>query len=142
MFKYIVLVFAGACSFGILSTFVKLAYQEGFTAAEISFSQALVGMVALWLLVFLTRKKKTETLSAFPSSLLSWPLLGTGAAIGLTTFVYYLSVRYIPASLAVVLLMQFTWIGIGLDWLLFGQKPSRLHLLMTSVILMGTVLAS
>ncbi len=73
---------------------------------------------------------------------ISLPLLATGATIGLTTFLYYLSVQYIPASLAIILLMQFVWMGIGLDWLLFRQRPGRQHLFCLALIFAGTLLSS
>jgi drug/metabolite transporter (DMT)-like permease len=132
MTRYILMVFAGACSYGVLSTIVKLAYREGYHAAEISFTQALLGMAVLWLLVLLREKIRFRV---------NWPLLWTGVAIGLTSFVYYLSVRYIPASLAIVLLMQFVWMGILLDWLLFKQRPGWLQTVSTLLILAGSVLA-
>ncbi|WP_346320400.1 DMT family transporter [Chitinophaga sp. YIM B06452] len=132
MTRYILMVFAGACSYGALSTIVKLAYREGYHAAEISFTQALLGMAVLWLLVLLREKIRFRV---------NWPLLWTGAAIGLTSFVYYLSVRYIAASLAIVLLMQFVWMGILLDWLLFKQRPGWLQIVSTLLVLAGSVLA-
>lgn len=136
------MVFVGACSFGILSTFVKLAYREGYTAAEITFSQAFISMIILWLLVLF--RDKTDLPD--PSPLKLWKiwtsLLLTGAAIGLTTFVYYISVSYIPASLAVVILMQFTWMGALLEWLCFKKNPGRVQLIIMGLIVGATVLAS
>lgn len=132
------MVFAGACSFGILSTFVKVAYADGHTTAAIAFSQAGIGMLVLWALSLLSMKKHHFQLHAR-----GWAaLLLTGAFIGLTTFVYYVSVRYITASLAIVLLMQFSWMGILLDWLLFKKQPSRRELLVTALVLLGTMLAA
>ena len=140
MTKHIIMVFAGACSFGILSTFVKLAYGQGYTAAEISFSQAFTGMLVLWILAFLYNKNSLKSLSLRWAS--SLPVLLTGVAIGLTTYVYYLSVQYIAASLAIILLMQFTWMGMLLDWLLFRKKPGRLQVITIILILIGTFMAS
>lgn len=131
------MVFAGACSFGILSTFVKLAYRQGYGAAEISASQAITGMVVLGLFSFVFRKEgQARTTWAE-----GWPLLLTGAVMGLTTFVYYVSVQYIPASVAIVILMQFTWMGLLLDWCIFGQRPGVAAWWLTAVILAGTVLS-
>ncbi len=138
MTKYILMVLAGAISFGILSSFVKIAYQQGFTPAEISFSQAFTGAVLLWILARITspgfsvRSVSTKQLLA---------LLGTGATIGLATFYYYVSVHYIAASLAIVLLMQFTWLGILFDWVIFRNKPSLMEVGISAVIIGGTVLA-
>jgi drug/metabolite transporter (DMT)-like permease len=135
MIKYILMVFAGACSFGILSTFAKLAYREGYSAAEITLSQAFVAMVVLWLLTLLQDKTR-------PALKIRWSLLLTGATIGITTFVYYVSVRYIPASLAVVILMQFTWMGALLEWVIFKKKPGWEQIIVMVVILGATVMAS
>ncbi len=140
MTRSILMVLAGACSFGILSTFVKLAYRNGYSAAQISFLQALLGMGVLWLLVLLRPSAQTPTCPGQRPAYL--PVLLTGAAIGLTTFVYYVSVRYIPASLAIVLLMQFTWMGMLLDWLVSGRRPTQMQLLATALSGAGTVLAS
>ena len=137
MTRYILMVFAGACSFGILSTFVKLAYREGYTPAEISLTQAFTGMLVLWILMWIYRKNK----KALTAAEWGWLLL-TGVSIGFTSFVYYISVAYIPASVAIVILMQFTWIGLLLEWCLFGTKPSLLQLITTALILIGTWLGS
>lgn len=136
MIKYIVMVFAGACSYGILSTFAKLTYREGYSAAEITFSQAFISMAILWVFTLLQRKQAAVSREAWLSLLL------TGATIGVTTFVYYVSVLYIPASLAVVILMQFTWMGTLLEWLFFKKKPGLMQIIIIAFILGATVLAS
>lgn len=142
MTKYILMVFAGACSFGILSTFVKLAYREGYAATEISVSQAFTGMIVLWLWVGIRSKKQQDLLSLQTIKACCWQVLLTGAAIGLTTFLYYASVHYIPASVAIILLMQFTWMGVLLDRILFNKKADAIQLITIAIILTGTVMAS
>ncbi|MBO9201012.1 MULTISPECIES: EamA family transporter [Niastella] len=137
MSKYILLVFAGACSYGVLSSLVKLSYTEGFNAAQVSFVQALLGAGVLWVVALLQEKKPA------PLSVKKWMLLLlTGAAIGLTTFLYYLSVKYIPASIAIIILMQFTWITVLLDWYLLKNTPNARLLIAIGCILIGTILAT
>ncbi|MFB6456166.1 DMT family transporter [Chitinophaga sp. Hz27] len=135
MVRYILMVLGGAVSFGILSSFVKLAYQHGYNTAQISFLQALIGAIVLWV-VFVISKKPAAHRKQIPM------LLMTGATIGIATFLYYLSVEFIPASLAIVILMQFTWIGMLIEWVLFKKKPSYSELLIAAVILFGTCMAS
>ncbi|MDN5284506.1 MAG: EamA/RhaT family transporter [Mucilaginibacter sp.] len=136
------MVLAGACSYGILSTLVKLAYAEGYNTAEISVTQAFIGMCFLWMFV-LFQRRNSNTGPSFQQSKKQWlTLLLSGTAIGLASFLYYLSVRYISASVAVVIMMQFTWISILLDWLFFKKKPRLAELLIIGVILTGTVMAS
>lgn len=142
MTKYILMVFAGACSFGILSTFVKLAYKEGYTAAGISLAQAFTGMLVLWLWVYIRKLWRQEAVSRAVLRGCWWQVAGTGTAIGLTTFVYYTSVHYIEASLAIVLLMQFTWMSVLLERILFKKKADALQLITIALILAGTLMAS
>src|SRR5690606_2563109 len=66
MWKNVLLVFLGACSFGILSTFVKIAYSEGYTVGEVTGVQVFFGMSTLWIIygtgiaLGLFSKKKVE----------------------------------------------------------------------------------
>lgn len=136
MIKYIFLVLLGAISFGILTSFVKLAYQQSYHPAEVSFIQALLGAMVLWGIVFFS---KTKGVVQTRDIIL---LLLTGTTIGISTFLYYLSVQYIPASVAIVLLMQFTWISMLIEWLIFRKKPSMLQVITAVVIMLGTCLAS
>lgn len=134
---YIVMVLLGATLYGTMSSFVKLTYSRGYNAAEISFTQAALAALFLGICTFATRKNNTEKLT--PKVLFS--LLLTGSAIGLTNFLYYLSVNYISASLSIVILMQFTWFSLLLEWLIFKKRPSRIELLTVIFILIGTVIA-
>ncbi|MFK4998519.1 hypothetical protein ACI2OX_17980 [Bacillus sp. N9] len=62
IWHYAVIVFLGGCSYGILSTFVKLAYSAGFSVAEVSGSQVLFGTILIWLIVFLQKINISESL--------------------------------------------------------------------------------
>ncbi len=143
MSKYILMVFTGACSYGILSTLAKLSYKEGFNAAQVSFVQALIGALVLWAMVIIQEKRNSVKEQASPvtgKSILL--LLFTGATIGLTTFLYYLSVQFIPASIAIIALMQFTWMTVLLDWYLLKNAPGAMLLTAIACILAATVMAS
>ncbi|WP_298732474.1 DMT family transporter [uncultured Chitinophaga sp.] len=139
MTRYIIMVFAGACCFGILSTFVKVAYHEGYSTADISGSQACFGMLVLWALYLLQRQKSP---SASQPHTASWKVMLAGTSIGLCTHLYYLSVQWIPASVAIIFLMQFTWIGLLLEWLIYGKRPSLLQGIAAFLIMTGTIMAS
>ena len=141
MTKYILMVFAGGCSYGLLSTFVKLAYKEGYNTAELSFLQALTGLIILSILLFIQNRRKQNKEKEYTGKTQWWTLLFAGASIGLTSLVYYHSVQYIPASVAIIILMQFTWIGILLDWLFYGKTPTRDQIQAIVLILIGTTMA-
>ena len=70
MNKYMFMVFAGACSYGILSTFVKLAYQAGYTIEELSVTQASIGFIVLSTLTLLQRHYQKSATGAIPT--LAW----------------------------------------------------------------------
>ena len=135
--QYIFMVLLGGTMYGTMSSFVKLSYSKGFNAAELSFWQALLAALFLGICTFATRKATCEKL--LKKDFL--PLILTGSAIGLTNFLYYQSVNYISASLAIVILMQFTWFSILLEWIIFTRKPARLEMLTVFFILIGTVMA-
>ena len=135
--RYIFMVLLGGTMYGTMSSFVKLSYSKGFNAAELSFWQALLAALFLGVCTFMTRKADKGKL-LYKDFL---PLILTGSAIGLTNFLYYQSVSYISASLAIVILMQFTWFSLLLEWIIFTRKPSRLEFLTVFFILIGTIMA-
>ena len=135
--NYIFMVLLGGAMYGTMSSFVKLSYSWGYNAAEISFTQAALAAFFLGIYAFFSGKSSKNKLTR--KDIL--PLILTGSAIGLTNFLYYLSVSYISASLAIVILMQFTWFSLLLEWIVFSRKPSRLELLTVFFILIGTVMA-
>lgn len=136
-FKYILMVLIGGTLYGTMSSFVKLFYLRGYHAAELSFSQALLAAIFLGIILLLSRRRGRVNLSG--SEII--PLLATGGTIGLTNFLYYQSISYISASLAIVLLMQFTWFSLLLEWALFSKKPNKPEFLTAVLILIGTVMA-
>jgi drug/metabolite transporter (DMT)-like permease len=136
MYKHIIIVALGALSYGMLSSFAKIAYSEGYTAGEITFTQAFLGALILWSVVlFRAAKNRSYKLAG------NWKLLLAGTSMGISAYTYYLSVEYIPASLAIVLLMQMTWLSILAEWVFFKKKPSSIELISAALIIAGTVLA-
>ncbi|QNR84891.1 EamA family transporter [Pedobacter riviphilus] len=142
MLKGILLVFFGACSFGILSTFVKLAYHEGYTLGDVTGAQAFFGAVILWVLFFFQSRTATYKAKALPAKTPWWLMIISGACTGLVSIFYYQCVKLVPNSVAIILLMQFIWISILIEYLIFKKKPTGLQLLAILLVLGGTVLAS
>ncbi|KLT67711.1 EamA family transporter [Flavobacterium sp. ABG] len=136
MNKYIIIVALGALSFGMLSSFAKIAYGQGYTPGEITFSQALIGTIILWSVVIFRNIK-----NGIYKLTINWKLLLAGTSMGSSAYTYYLSVSYIPASLAIVLLMQITWLSILIEWVFFKKKPNFIEVVSAVFIIFGTVLA-
>ncbi|WP_372813482.1 DMT family transporter [Paenibacillus sp.] len=135
--KAVVYVLLGAASYGVLSTVVKLAYAGGFTAAEVTGSQVLLGCAAMWLLSarYWNRIREISVISMLK-------MIGSGVFTGLTGIFYYQSLQHLDASFAVLLLFQFTWMGMALEWLLHGKRPGRPQASGAVVVWVGTLLAS
>ncbi|WP_443944594.1 EamA family transporter [Pedobacter sp. AW1-32] len=142
MLKGIILVFLGACSFGILSTFVKLAYHEGYTLADVTGVQAFFGAVILWVLYLFQRRTKQHKARNIKRITPWWKLVLAGVCTGLVSIFYYQSVKLVPNSVAIILLMQFIWMSILMDFFIFGKKPTALQFLAIFLVLGGTILAS
>lgn len=142
MLKGVILVLFGACSFGILSTFVKLAYADGYNLSDVTGTQAFFGVVLLWTAYFIQSKFKAEP-NTKPILKTHWAkLVGAGAFSGMVSLCYYQCVKLVPASVAIILLMQFVWISVLLELVFYKKKPTKSQLLAIFFILGGTVLAS
>jgi drug/metabolite transporter (DMT)-like permease len=142
MLKGILAVFIGACSFGILSVGVKLGIsQHGYSIPDISGVQAFLGMLILWLIFFGKKTNKFRPAGLAGRSILL-PLLVSGSFIGLATFLYYLAVQRLPASIAIIMLMHYTWIAVVIEAIGWRKKPSGIQLLSLLLVLAGTVLAA
>ncbi|WP_460319710.1 EamA family transporter [Paenibacillus sp. YSY-4.3] len=163
--KYLLSVLIGASSYGILSTIVVLAYGQGYQLGEVVGTQLLTGCILAWLLAMYTalkeRRNKDKRLGAAAESTagsaksaasadhspkLTWKyrllLMLAGTPTAITGLLYYHSLRYIPASLAIVLLFQFTWISVLIQAVSKRQRPNGIMLFTLVLLLGGTLLAA
>lgn len=147
-----IFVFLGACSFGLLSTIVKFAYAEGYTLGQVTGSQTFLGMTMLWLLYYLQknivskrkpayRNKNVNVALASPKQTAWWKVSFAGIFTGLVGIFYYQCVKLLPASIAIILLMQYLWISILIEAVLFRKKPHKMQLISAAIVLVGTLLA-
>lgn len=145
--KGVFLVGLGATSYGMLATFVKLAYSDfgisgnKFTPAEVITAQFVLGILIVLLInAFEKSKKGNEVVKASRSNITQ--LMLTGTSTGLTSIFYYLAVKYIPVSIGIVLLMQTVWMGVILEMILEKKRPSNIKILAVFIVLIGTALAT
>lgn len=139
--KGVFLVGLGASSYGMLATFVKLAYDEKFTTAEVTTSQFIYGILGM-LIVNAFQKAKNNLPVEKATSKNIFQLMLAGTSLGMTSVFYYLCVRYIDVSIAIVLLMQTVWMGVLLEWFLEKRKPSSQKTIAVFIVLLGTILAT
>jgi drug/metabolite transporter (DMT)-like permease len=131
----------GATTYGMLATFVKMAYSEGYTTAEVTTSQFVLGIIGILLInSFQKIKNKNTAVKATPKNIIS--LMTAGTSLGMTSLFYYLAVKFIPVSIGIVLLMQTVWMGVLLEMILEKKLPSKQKVIAVFIVLTGTVLAT
>lgn len=140
LLKGTIFVGLGASSYGMLATFVKLAYEQSYTTAEVTVSQYVFALVFMTGLNVFIQRKQPQTVTK--KNLLQLQLILSGTSMGFTSVLYYLSVKYLNASIAVVLLMQSVWIGVLIEILLKKAKVSGIKILAVVLVLVGTALAT
>ncbi|MFF5995737.1 DMT family transporter [Lysinibacillus sp. KU-BSD001] len=134
---YPLMIVIASSSYGILSTIVKLGMQDGYTSSEVVSSQYIFGFLLALLLVLVTQRKLPHI------QLKGWAILVLAGIFTATTgIVYGQSLNYLPASLAVVMLFQFTWIGLLLDCALKKRLPTRAEVISLLFLFAGTILAA
>jgi drug/metabolite transporter (DMT)-like permease len=131
------LILVGAASYGLLSTLIKLAYQQGFGASQITPAQITIGTVMLWMIV-LFHKKSWQNPFKGP-----WIRLGIVGIFGLalSTIFFNITLTKLDVSLAIVLLFQFTWITMLMNAISQKRRPTKLELLSVTLIMFGTLCA-
>ncbi|WP_316822438.1 DMT family transporter [Pedobacter gandavensis] len=145
-----ILVGLGSASYGMLATFVKMAYKQGYSTAEVTTSQFTIGVIGLLFLSMFSKRQNTNIKATATKPLnqnaSNWKsilkLIFAGTAMGLTSTFYYLSVQYIPVSVGIVLLMQTVWMGVILEMILHKKRPGNRKILSVFIILAGTMLAT
>lgn len=124
----------------MLATFVKLAYSENYTTAEVTSSQFIYGIIGVFILHLLQVNKQKGSIEKTSKTAI-FQLMFAGTSLGLTSVFYYLAVKYIPVSVGIVLLMQTVWMGVLVEWFLEKKAPPIQKISAVIVVLIGTFLA-
>ncbi|MFC3747619.1 DMT family transporter [Paenibacillus sp. GCM10012306] len=149
--KYMAAVMTGSACFGLLSTIAVLAYGRGFHLGEVVGSQFFWGFI-LSLVFYLvknlrtSRHKQKAAFSQTDVSKLSWKqkltLVSAGLPLAGAGLVYFKSLTYVPASVAIILLFQFIWIGALIQSIKDRRLPDRMTVIVIVILLIGTMLAA
>lgn len=128
------IVILGGCSFGILAPFVKLGYMHGISTTNATRMQLFFGFILLLIInIFFVRYRlKLKTFIY---------LLLAGVPMGLTTTFIYNSLEYLDASIAIVLLFQYVWMGIVADLIMTKKRPTVLKVSAIILLLIGSLFA-
>lgn len=130
-------VLLGAICYGTTSTITKLALGQGFTPADISSGIATFGFLVLWTFA-LPLWKKLQYISWKSIFLITL----AGSVWGITEIFYILCLSKLPASIAVILLFQFTWITQIVQMVQGRSWLSKERCFSLASIIFGTICAS
>ena len=139
--KGVLFVGIGASIYGMLATFVKLSYKDGFTTSEVTTAQFVLGFIGLLILNLIQTKTTKKTLSK-PTSKEIRMLMLAGTSMGFTSLFYYIAVQYINVSIAIVLLMQSVWFSVVVESFIKKKFPNTRKVIAVIIVLIGTVLAT
>ncbi|MEG0072505.1 MAG: DMT family transporter [Raoultibacter sp.] len=140
IFKYSFFVFLGGVSYGIIATIAKLAYAQGFTWSQVVVSQGLFAVIYFALLFAIQVARGRRPVKVSPVQIGKLMLLGCCTCT--TAIFYYYSLTMLPASIAITLLFQFTWIGMVLQVIVTRRAPTGAEIGAILLIFAGTLFAS
>ena len=135
-----ILVLLASCSYAVLSTIVSLAVRAGYGIPVVLVGKFFYGWIILFIIVLIAfALYKRQRISWNKKRILS--LAGTGVVMALVTVCYFNSLGYLPISLAVVLLFQYSWMGVVIESIANRRLPSKSKIISCLVIITGTILA-
>ncbi|MEA5038177.1 hypothetical protein SDC9_39919 [bioreactor metagenome] len=143
------LVFLGGCCYGPSSPTIKLAYAAGFSWQDLVMSQYFYGWLILSIIIagfYLVRRMTNQpSLRTGDPRPLVRRIPGVflaGACIGLVTVFYCLSLQTVPAYISVILLFQFTWMGVLIQTVTERKLPQPKMVISVLLLVIGTFLAA
>lgn len=143
------LIFLGGCCYGPTSPIIKLAYAAGYSWNDVVMSKYFFGWMILLVVVvgfFLFRwMKKRPTVQITDPKPLVRRILGVvfaGICIGLVTVTSCLCLQTIPAYITVILLFQFTWMGVVIQMIAERKLPELKYVISVVILVIGTFLAA
>lgn len=134
---FILIVLLGASSYGLLTSVIKLAYDDGWNDLQISASQATLGALLMWLIVLV---RPSSWSNPFKGPWIRLSVIGI-LGLALTTLFYNKALSQLSASMSIILLFQFTWMTIAMESIYRRKWPTRNQWLAIAVVMIGTVLA-
>lgn len=123
-------------SYGFLSIFAKLAYDEGVKPLTLSIAQMFFG--ALFFAIFNIRK--IPTFFKIDKKSLSLLFL-MGSLSALTAIFYYSSLNLVSAPVGIILLFQFVWVGTVFELIKQKRLPNLHEIFSILLCYIGTYLS-
>ncbi len=139
-FTSALLVFLAGVSYGTMAPVIKTAYAAGFTWQQTTVGQSTFGVLLFLAAVGVQRLRGVQWQHIGTRQALK--LVGTGVVTCCTCVLYSISLSYLPVAVSLVLLFQFTWIGIVIQVIATRRAPTPFEVGAAVVVIIGTVLAS
>ncbi|HEX3032329.1 MAG TPA: DMT family transporter, partial [Bacillota bacterium] len=110
----------------------------GAQAGELSTLQNLLGAILLWVIA-----ASVEGLIVVRSATIRQltKLMLVGCLLGLTGAFYYVALTEMTAGMGIILLFQFVWLGMLLEYALDRRRPGKHSIMALLLIIPGTLLA-
>ncbi|HJJ31483.1 MAG TPA: DMT family transporter [Methanocorpusculum sp.] len=140
------LVFLGGCCFGPSSAVIKLGYEAGFSPSDMVLSQYVFGclfmliLAAVYFVITHIRKSRKQKVTYTVKDVILFIVIGI--LIAMVSLTYMMSLQRVPAHLAVILLFQYTWIGIIIESLIKRKLPELPTVISAGILIGATFLAS
>ncbi|GAB6181287.1 DMT family transporter [Desulfotomaculum defluvii] len=131
---HMLLILLAGCSFGLLSPVVKLAYKNGLQPGQVVFTQFFIAWLILTAVMLITSRKKIDIKKVSKLAM-------AGATNGAAGLFFFLSLQTLPASIAIVIMFQFTWMGVLIEAIIDRQWPGREKLWSVLVLVLGIIIA-
>ena len=123
-------------SYGSLGIVAKFAYNDGVSPNMLALSQMFFGLLFFMLL----KPQKLKKFFKIPTKTIL--LLGIGGSMSaLTAYFYYESLGVLSASLAIIMLFQFVWIGLALELWRQKRAPTKIEIISILLCYIGTYLS-
>ena len=130
-----ILIFLAGCSYGLIAIFLKKAYAAGYTVNEVLGAQACFGLAMLVAVTCVVVRQKVNIKTALK-------LIAVGTLNGFAGISFSESVVLLPASVSIVIMFQFTWIGVIIEAIEKRKLPCKKQLSALPVLFIGTIMAS
>jgi drug/metabolite transporter (DMT)-like permease len=117
------MVVVSAVAFGTLSIFAKLAYNHGLGTEQLLAFRFALAAIGMWALSFAVGQNPLRLSRRQATS-----LVAVGAVLyTLQAMTYFIALRTLPASLAVLIVYIYPSLVVIAAWLFLGRRVSRWH---------------
>lgn len=130
----------GGASYGFMATMYKLSYAAGYSWQEVVAAQAWTGCT-LFIVLALIEAVRGTRLVHLPAREAA-RLMALGALSAVTSSFYCFSMTRLEAPVALTLLFQYSWLGIPVQLVLDGRKPTCREAVSAMLIVAATPFAS